>query len=147
MTGRNTDGGPDRNGGAAPEKPARFTGTQLKLLRYFFTAGTAAIVDAGGFALLCMMEVPIAAAAVTSFCVGAVVNYLLSSRFAFNQVASLRGFGLFLVAASGGLLVNVSITLVGGLYLGLPPVLAKIAGIGTAFLVNFWLNLRIVFRT
>ena len=35
---------------------------------------------------------------------------------------------------------------VGSLYLGIAPVLAKIVGVGTAFLVNFWLNLRVVFR-
>ena len=59
----------------------------------------------------------------------------------------LRGFGLFFVAAVGGLLVNVSVTVVGSLYLGIAPVFAKIVGIGTAFLLNFWVNLRIVFRT
>jgi len=50
-------------------------------------------------------------------------------------------------APAGRLMVNVSVTLVGSLYLGIAPVLAKIIGVGTAFLVNFWLNLRIVFRT
>jgi putative flippase GtrA len=119
----------------------------IKLFRYFITAGTAAIVDVGGFAVLCYFPVPIAASAVTSFCVATVVNYLLSSRYVFNQTATLRGFGLFFVAAVGGLMVNVSVTLVGSLYLGIAPVLAKIVGVGTAFLLNFWLNLRIVFRT
>jgi len=28
------------------------------------------------------------------------------------------------------------------LYLGIAPVLAKLVGVGTAFLVNFWLNSR-----
>jgi putative flippase GtrA len=120
---------------------------QSKLLRYFFTAGAAAIVDVGGFASLCLIHVPIAAAAVLSFCLAAVVNFLLSSRYVFKRAATLRGFGLFFVAAVGGLLVNVSVTLLGSLYLGIRPVLAKVVGVGTAFLVNFWLNLRVVFRT
>jgi putative flippase GtrA len=118
-----------------------------KLVRYFFTAGTAAVVDVGGFAILCHIGIPIAVAAVASFCVATVVNYLLTSRCVFHQAASLRGFGVFFVAAVGGLMVNVSVTLLGSLYLGILPVLAKIIGVGTAFLVNFWLNLRIVFRT
>jgi putative flippase GtrA len=118
----------------------------VKLLRYFFTAGAAAIVDVGGFAALCLIAIPITVAAVTSFCLAAVVNYLLTSRYVFNRVATLRGFGLFFVAAVGGLAVNVSVTLAGSLWLGIAPVLAKIAGVGTAFLLNFWLNLRIVFR-
>jgi|SRR5882757_977373 len=117
-----------------------------KLIRYFFTAGTAAIADVGGFALLCLLAIPIAASAVTSFCLATVVNYLLTSRCVFNREATLRGFGLFFVAAVGGLTINVSVTLAGSLYLGLAPVLAKIVGVGTAFLLNFWLNLRIVFR-
>jgi putative flippase GtrA len=118
-----------------------------KLVRYFITAGTAAIVDVGGFAALCFVGVPIAVAAVSSFCVAAVVNFLLSSRYVFNRAPTLRGFGLFFLAALGGLAVNVSVTLLGSLYLGIAPVLAKLVGVGTAFLVNFWLNLRIVFRT
>jgi putative flippase GtrA len=119
----------------------------VKLLRYFFTAGAAAIVDVGGFAALCLTPIPIAVSAVTSFCLATVVNYLLTSRYVFNRVATLRGFGLFFVAAVGGLMVNVSVTLAGSLWLGIAPVLAKIVGVGTAFLLNFWLNLRIVFRT
>lgn len=117
-----------------------------KLVGYFFTAGTAAIVDVGGFALLCLTPLPIAVSAVTSFCVSTIVNYLLTSRYVFKKAPSLRGYGLFFVAAVGGLIVNVSVTLLGSLYFGMPPVLAKLAGVGTAFLVNFWLNLRIVFR-
>lgn len=117
-----------------------------RLFRYFLTAGTAAVVDVGGFAVLCFGRVPIAVSAVTSFLLAAVVNYLLSGRWVFQSAPSLRGFGLFLLAALGGLLVNVSITLAASLYLGIPPVLAKLVGVGTAFLVNFWLNQRIVFR-
>lgn len=118
-----------------------------KLVRYFFTAGSAAVVDVGGFAILRMTSMPIAISAVVSFCIAAAVNYLLSSRYAFHQVPSLQGFGLFFVAALGGLTVNVLVTLAGSLYLGIMPVLAKIIGVGISFLVNFWLNLRVVFKT
>lgn len=123
------------------------TGAHVKFVRYFFTAGVAAVVDIGGFALLCRTSVPVAIAAITSFCLATVVNFLLSSRYVFNQVATVRGYGVFFIAAVGGLAVNVSVTLVGTLYLGMAPVLAKMLGVGTAFLVNFWLNLRVVFRT
>jgi putative flippase GtrA len=122
------------------------TGTHGKLLRYFLTAGAAASVDVGGFAALCLTAIPIAVAAITSFCVATVVNYLLTSRYVFNQLPTMQGYGLFFAAAVGGLLVNVSVTLLGSLYLGIAPVLAKTVGVGTAFLVNFWLNLRVVFR-
>lgn len=105
------------------------------------------MVDVGGFALLCLIPLSIAVAAVTSFLVAAVVNYMLSSRLAFDAVPSVRGFGVFLLAAVGGLVVNVSVTLLGTAYLSLAPVLAKVIGIGAAFLVNFWINLRVVFRS
>jgi putative flippase GtrA len=118
-----------------------------KLARYFLTAGVASVVDLGLFALLTRVDVAIPVAAAASFCVAAVVNYLLSSRFAFHRAASLRGFGLFFVAALGGLAVNVGVTSLGHALLGMPPVLAKVAGIGTAFLLNFWINLRVVFRS
>jgi putative flippase GtrA len=120
--------------------------THLKLIRYFFTAGAAAVVDVGGFALL-REVMPLAVAAVTSFCLSTVVNYLLTSRYVFARAATIRGYGLFFVGALGGLLVNVGMTLAGSLYVGIAPVLAKLIGVGTAFLANFWLNQRFVFRT
>jgi putative flippase GtrA len=120
--------------------------TAQKLLRYFLTAGTAAIVDVGGFALLRHVEVRIAVAAVVSFCLAAIVNFFLTSRFVFGHAPSVRGFTMFFVAALGGLLINVSVTLLGSLYFGIVPELAKVGGVGTAFLCNFWLNLRVVFR-
>jgi putative flippase GtrA len=122
------------------------TGTQGKLLRYFFTAGVAAIVDVGGFAALRFTPIPLAICAVVSFCVATVVNYLLTSRYVFHRAPTLRGYGLFFAGALGGLLVNVALTTAGSLYLGIAPVLAKVLGVGAAFLVNFWLNLRVVFR-
>jgi putative flippase GtrA len=118
----------------------------VKLVRYGATGGIAAIVDAGGFALLLKMGLAVAAAGTLSFCVAALVNYGLSSRFVFARNASAQGFALFFAAALLGLSVNLGVTLVGVYLVGLPPVVAKIAGIGVAFLVNFALNLLVVFR-
>jgi putative flippase GtrA len=118
----------------------------VKLLRYFFTGGIAAIVDAGGFSLLYQSGVLALPAAVSSFSIAAIVNFLLTSRFVFRQRATIRRFTLFLVAALFGLTVNVGVTMLTIMYLGLDPRLSKIVGIGTAFLINFLLNLCIVFR-
>jgi putative flippase GtrA len=117
-----------------------------KLIGYGVTGGIAAIVDAGGFALLLHLGLGVAAAGTASFCTAAVVNYALSSRFIFAGRASPKGFFLFFGVALIGLAINLGITLTGVYWLGLPPLLAKIAGIGAAFLVNVALNLRIVFR-
>ena len=117
-----------------------------KLVRYGVTGGIAAIVDAGGFALLLEAGLVVAAAGTLSFCAAALVNYGLSSRFVFARSATAHGFALFFVAALIGLSVNLGITLAGVYLAGLPPIVAKIAGIGVAFLVNFALNLLVVFR-
>ena len=118
----------------------------VKLLGYTVTGGIAAIVDAGGFAALSALGAGVAAAGVASFCAAALVNYALSSRFVFASTVSPQGFALFLVTALIGLTINVGITLLGVYLLGLLPLVAKLTGIGTAFLVNFVLNLRFVFR-
>jgi len=110
------------------------------------TGGVAAVVDAGGFALLVGEGLGVAVAGVLSFCTAAVVNYLLTSKFVFGREASARGFALFLSAALIGLSVNVGLTLLGFYMLGLQPVVAKLIGIGTAFFVNFLINLCFVFR-
>lgn len=120
-------------------------GTAAKLFRYVGTGGLAAVVDIGGFALLTRAGVAVPVAAATSFCVAAVVNYLLSSRLAFGRDASWRGFALFFAVALIGLCINVGVTVAGTDIVHLPPVIAKIAGVGIAFLVNFALNLTIVF--
>jgi putative flippase GtrA len=120
--------------------------TGLKLLRYGLTAGTAAIVDAGGFAILIGLGFSPAPSAVSSFVVAVLVNYWLSSRYVFGDVRSIPGFALFFAVALLGLSVNVGVTLIAIYQFGVMPILGKILGIGIAFLVNFALNLRIVFR-
>jgi putative flippase GtrA len=118
----------------------------IKLSRYFITGGSAAIVDAGGFALLERAGVPLAAAAILSFCIATVVNYTLTARFVFGQRAAVRGFRLFFVVALIGLALNVGITVGTNAAFALPPILAKITGIGIAFFANFLMNVHLVFR-
>ncbi|SKA38718.1 Putative flippase GtrA (transmembrane translocase of bactoprenol-linked glucose) [Enhydrobacter aerosaccus] len=117
-----------------------------KLLRYGMTGGIAAIVDAGGFALLVGAGIGVAAAGISSFCIAALVNYGLTSRFVFRQRKTVAGFALFFVFALVGVTVNVG-TMLGTIHwLGVPPLVGKVAGIATAFLINFALNATIVFR-
>jgi putative flippase GtrA len=118
-----------------------------KLLKYGVTGGTAAVVDAGGFVLLVNAGLNVVVASCLSFCVAALVNYSLTSRFVFNREATVRGLAAFTAAALVGLMVNSSVTLLAIFAAGLPPLAAKLAGIGTAFIVNFVINLRIVFHT
>jgi putative flippase GtrA len=116
------------------------------LLGYFITAGVAAIVDVGGFVLLNHLGVPLLAAATASFLVAVLVNYSLSSRFVFKVRPSGAGLLKFAAGALIGLAVNVGVTFVAATSLGLMPALAKIAGVGVAFLVNYAVNAKLVFR-
>ena len=110
------------------------------------TAGAAAVVDIGLFAILNGQGMALIPAAALSFLVATVVNYLLTARHVFAARASLRGYLRFLAAASLGFVVNVGVTAAAGPLLGAPPVLAKIIGVGTAFFANFALNALFVFR-
>lgn len=117
-----------------------------KFLGYFLTGGFAAIIDIGGFALLLTTKIAVGPAAAASFCVAILVNFQLISRFVFKQNATARRFFFYLLGALVGLVVNVGITVAGTDFLALPEIAAKIFGVGTAFLVNFALNVAVVFR-
>jgi putative flippase GtrA len=56
-------------------------------------------------------------------------------------------YAALLAAALIGLTVNIGVTFVGVFIVGLPPLAAKLIGIAIAFIVNFLINLRIVFHT
>ena len=118
-----------------------------RFLQYGVTGGIAAVVDAGGFLLLMHAKLSVVVASCLSFCVAALVNYNLTSRFVFNREATLSGFGQFMAAALIGLTVNIGVTFMGVFTMGLPPLAAKLMGIAIAFIVNFSINLRIVFHT
>lgn len=116
-----------------------------RLLRYVLTGGTAALVDLGGFALLLHLSVPLALAGTASFGVALLVNYALTARFVFQVRPGLQRLPVFALGALMGLCINMGVTL-GLSGLGLVPLLAKCAGIGTAFLFNFGINALVVFR-
>ena len=118
-----------------------------RLARYAVSAGAAAIVDLGGFALLIALDLPVLPAAALSFLVASVVNYTLSARFVFSSKPTLRRYPLFLTAASAGFAINVGVTTLAARAFGIPSILAKMVGIGTAFLANFVLNAVVVFAT
>lgn len=116
------------------------------LLQYLFTGGTAAAFDVAGFALLSSSRVPIVLAAACSFAVATVVNFLLTSRWVFRATPTRHRYFVFLLGAVSALMVNVALTYVGMTYLVLPPVVAKTFAIAMTFLLNFWINSRVVFR-
>ena len=116
-----------------------------KLLRYTLTGGSAAVVDLVGFAWLSKLSFPTALVATLSFLVSNVVNYLLTCRFVFEAKIDLKRYRVFLIGSFFTLLLNVAITSVGAKFLS-PHIFAKVIAIGLAFMLNFWINARLVFQ-
>ena len=114
--------------------------------RYLLTGGLAAVVDIGGFWALERAGLPVAQAAVISFIPAAVVNFIATSLFVFKAAPSVRRFWMFLAFAGVGLAINASVTWALSQALPWTP-LAKVAGVGVAFIANFLMNALIVFRT
>jgi putative flippase GtrA len=117
-----------------------------KLFRYFLTAGVAAVVDLFGFWWLFHLGIGVVPAAMTSWVVAAIVNFLLTSHFVFNQRRSIDREAKFIAGALIGFGLNVCITTFFSNYLGVYPPISKLSGISGAFLFNFGINLLWVFR-
>ena len=117
-----------------------------QLVRYGMTGGTAAVVDLGAFSALCPAVLPVALAATVSFVLSAAVNYGLSSVFVFNSAIGARKFSKFLAVAAVGLVFNVTVTVAVVDLASVPPPLAKMTGTASAFLLNYLLNIAVVFR-
>lgn len=117
-----------------------------KLIRYFFTAGVAAIIDLLGFSLLFRLGLSVLFSAIASWFLAAIANYILTSRFVFHKNVDLIQFFRFILGASIGFGLNVAITVILTQYGQIYPPLAKMLAIGCAFLFNFAINLLWVFR-
>ena len=76
-------------------------------------------------------------AAIASFLVASVVNYMLTARYVFDARISFINYGWFLSAASLGFAINVGVTLYVSHILSVWAPLAKTIGVGIAFFANF----------
>jgi putative flippase GtrA len=113
---------------------------------YTLAGGLAAGVDVGGFHWLAPRLEPLLLAAVLSFVLAAMVNYTLSSLWVYRRPwRSLRRAALFLGLACVGLAVNAGVTWWLASAWPVHATLAKVGGVASAFLINFWMNTRLVF--
>ncbi len=116
------------------------------VVRYALAGGAAAVVDIGGFHALSLAGLTVLPAAVLSFLLAACVNYLASARWVFGaEWRSLRRAASFLFGACLGLAVNAGSTTALAQLVLWPPLMAKVAGVGIAFGVNFAINALWVF--
>lgn len=117
-----------------------------EFMLYIVTGGSAALVDLGVFLLLGKFGLSVLPATLGSYMVAALWNHQLASRVVFRVPPTFKNFVAFVVAQSVGIATNTLITW-GGAELGYDKALAKIAGIAVAFLINFTLAKKLVFKT
>ena len=112
----------------------------IALAKYFVIGGVSALVEWSVFWLLLRpAAVHYIAAAVVAFVVATFVNYLLCVRtiFVSKTKSGWKDAAMVYVASLLALVINVSTLAVLVREFGLDPMLAKIAGTGSAFLFNF----------
>ena len=116
-------------------------------LGYLLVGGLAAVVDIGLFHLLAPHATNVLLPAIASFLVAAAVNYSLSSMWVYQrQWRSIRRATTFLLFALVGLCINAGVTWWLVHSLPIHATLAKVGGVGIAFVANFLMNTFIVFR-
>jgi putative flippase GtrA len=114
---------------------------------YLVVGGLAAVVDIGLFHLLAPRFQHPLPPAITSFLVAACVNYSLSALWVYRRSwRSLERAGRFLLFACVGLCINAGVTWALASGLPIPLTLAKVGGVGVAFVANFLMNTFLVFR-
>ena len=113
---------------------------------YLVVGGLAAVVDVGLFHWLVTHAAHPLPAAVASFVVAAFFNYSLSARWVYRRAwASPARAARFLLFACVGLCINAGVTWWLAGVLPIAPTLAKVGGVGTAFVANFLMNTFWVF--
>lgn len=122
----------------------------LSFFTYFIVGGAAAIVDIGGFMLLTgIWRIHWFWAALASFVVSAIVNYLLSIRFVFESGVRFRRhheFALVVLVSVIGLGCNEAALWVMITAAGLGRLPAKVIATGVVFLWNYSARQRFIFR-
>lgn len=119
-----------------------------KMFRYGIVGGIAALIEWTTFwAIHYQGGYDYRIAIVAGFLTATLANYLMSIRFVFERRAYSRRVevGLVYVVSVVALAVNYAVTAAAVDLLGVEPMIAKVAGTGTAFFVNFGLRYVFVF--
>ena len=122
----------------------------MRIVRYFFAGGAAALVDWSIFWLLTnVLHMPYQLAAVISFVVATFTNYLLSIRFVFEsgvRYSKGRETALIYVVSAIGLGINLLILQVLVAVFAFNLMLAKVSATAVVFLWNYFARAKLVFR-
>lgn len=123
---------------------------RLRVVRYFFVGGVAAVVDVGLFFLFAkVLGFHYLLVGAGAFTAAAVVNYFLSIRHVFSSgVRFTRNteFVCVYLVSFAGLLFNQAILFLAVDLLGMELMLSKCAAIGVVFFWNYLARKHFVFR-
>lgn len=142
-----------------PEKFMKLSAAQLREFiqsdflragqKYFLVGGACALIDWALFALfLYWSELQYLVAGSLAFMVATTANYYMSVRFVFGTGRrSLRQRVMLLYCVSLiGLVINLSLLMLGFDFLNLHPMIAKILATGVVFAWNFLLRYYLIFQ-
>ncbi len=121
----------------------------MRIVRYFFVGGTAAVVDIGLFSLFAgYLGWPWIPVSIASFILATLTNYILSIQFVFESgsryTKSIEIVGVFVVSGIA-LLINQLVLYLAIEMLHWHLILSKIVATGAVFFWNYYGRSRFVF--
>lgn len=121
----------------------------MRIVKYFFVGGAAAVVDIGLFSIFASyLGWPWAPVSIATFILATLTNYFLSIRFVFESGARhkkhVEVFGVFIVSGLA-LLVNQLVLYLAIEILGWHLIFSKIVATGVVFFWNYYGRSKFVF--
>jgi len=121
----------------------------MRIVKYFFVGGTAAVVDIGLFSIFASyLGWPWIPVSIATFTLATLTNYFLSIQFVFESGSRhkkhIEVIGVFIVSILA-LLVNQLVLYVSIEMLGLHLILSKIIATGVVFFWNYYGRSKFVF--
>lgn len=123
----------------------------MRIIKYFFVGGTAAIIDVGLFSILTVIfHLPWLPVSIFSFVLATLGNYFLSVQFVFKNGSKFGKkhqeiIGVFVVSILA-LLINQLVLYIFIEYLYANLVISKVIATGTVFLWNYYGRSRLIFK-
>lgn len=125
------------------------TKPKLKIVRYFFVGGIAAVVDIALFAIFAKyLGYNYIAVACVSFFAATLVNYLISIKFVFESGArhgKKKEVSLVYLVSGVGLGLNLLILYISISILGIEKITSKVIATGLVFFWNYYARKHFIF--
>lgn len=122
----------------------------MKIIKYFFVGGTAAIVDIGLFAIFAKyLEFNYLMVGFFSFTIATLVNYLLSIRHVFEsgvRFSKKKEITIIYIVSAFGLAINLFVLYSCVELVGVGLIVSKLIATGVVFFWNYFIRREFVFK-